>query len=77
MEVDTQGQAISLYYTGNITVGYEFTSYTTTEGSGMVEICAVIYQPPTGGATRQFVVSSTTRDGSASKILYEGKNLPI
>ena len=69
MQVDTQGQAISLYYTGSITVGYESTIYTTTEGAGVVEICAIIYDPPEGGALRDFVVSSTTRDGSASKTI--------
>ena len=53
--------------TGQITVGYEFTSYTTSEGEGSVEICAIISQPPTGGALRAFVVSASTADGTASK----------
>ena len=58
-----------LYYAhvGPITVGYEFEVYTTTEGMGFVEICAVITQPPNGIAPRDFTVSSTTRDGTASK----------
>ena len=61
-----------MYDTGPITVGYEFTVYSTSESAGVVEICAIIYEPPTGGAPRDFVVSSTTRDGSASKRLNEG-----
>ena len=36
-----------------------------------MEICAIIYEPRTGGAPREFVVSSTTRDGTASKRLKE------
>ena len=34
---------------------------------GFVNICAVITQPPNGIAPRDFIVSSTTRDGTASK----------
>ena len=30
---------------GNITVSYERTVYTTTEGQGMVELCAVVHVP--------------------------------
>ena len=61
---------------GRIIVGYEFTTYTADGEGTTVEICAVIYEPPTGGAPREFVVSSTTRDGSASKRLNEGR-LPV
>ena len=62
-----------MYDTGPITVGYEFTVYSTSESAGVVEICAIIYEPSTGGAPRDFVVSSTTRgDDSASKRLNEG-----
>ena len=58
-----------MYITEQITVGYEFSVYNTDETTGMVQICAVIYEPTTGGAPQGFVVSSTTRDGSASKRL--------
>ena len=61
-----------MYDTGPITVGYEFTVYSTSESAGVVEICAIIYEPSTGEAPRRFVVSSATRDGSASKRLSEG-----
>ena len=64
-----------MYDTGPITVGYQFTVYSTSESVGMVEICAIIYEPPTGGALRDFVISSTTRDGSASKRLNEGNTV--
>ena len=55
--------------TESIAVGYESSVYTTIEGAGMVEICAIIYDPPKGGALRDFVVSSTTRDGLASRTI--------
>ena len=58
-----------MYIAELITVGYEFVVYTTDETAGMVQICAVIYEPMTGGAPRNFVVSLTTRSGSASKRL--------
>ena len=61
-----------MYDTGPITVGYQFTVYSTSESAGVVEICAIIYEPPTGGAPREFVVSSATRDGSASERLNGG-----
>ena len=64
-----------MYDTGSITVGYQFTVYSTSGSAGVVEICAIIYEPPTGGAPREFVFSSTTRDGSASKMLNEGNIL--
>ena len=54
-------------YVGPITVGYEFEVYTTTETNSFVEICAIITQPPDGIAPRDFTVSSTTRNGTASK----------
>ena len=60
-----------MYDTGPITVGYKFTVYSMSESAGVVEICAIIYEASTGGAPRDFVVSSTTRDGSASKRLNE------
>jgi len=52
------------HVTGKITVGYERTVYTTTEGQGMVELCAVVTSHP-GGAPRAFTISATTRDGTA------------
>ena len=56
-----------MHITGPITVGYEFSVYITDETAGMVQICATIYKSMCGGAPQNFVVSSTTRDGSASK----------
>ena len=57
---------------GDIVVGYEFTVYTADGEGPAVEICAIIYEPSTGGAPREFVVSSTTRNGTACKRLNEG-----
>ena len=48
-----------------ITVGYEFTVYTTSEGRGMVELSVIISNPPSGGASRPFVLSVNTQDGTA------------
>jgi hypothetical protein len=52
-----------------ITVGYEFTEYTTTEGDGMVEVCAVIREPDSGGAPREFSLLSTTRNYTAGAVV--------
>ena len=63
------GDNISVTHLGPITVGYEFTMYTTSEGEGSVELCAVIYEPITGVAPRDFVISSTTSSGTAGMML--------
>ena len=47
----------------DITVGYEMTAYTTTEGIGFVELCAVM--PVV--APRPFVISATTFDETAGR----------
>ena len=64
------------YDSGRVVVGYEFTVYIADGEGTAVEICARIYEPPTGGSPREFVVSSTTQNGSASKRIHEG-TLPI
>ena len=53
-----------------ITVGYEYTVYTTSEDQGTVELCAIIYDPPSGLAPRDFVILSTIRDGTAGYYNY-------
>ena len=50
---------------GSIRVGYEFTQYTTSEGEGVVELCAIIYVPASGVAPRDFVIEANTTDRSA------------
>ena len=57
---------ILCYYisAGPIQVGYEFTQYTTSEGVGVVEQCAIISVPASGVAPRDFVIEANTRDGS-------------
>ena len=56
----------------DIFVGYEFTTYTTTESMGSVTLCATLFVSANGavvatrGAPRPFTISATTRDGSAS-----------
>ena len=49
-----------------IDVGYEFTVYTTTEGIGVVTICAIIMNSAEG-SPRPFAISSTTEGGVAGK----------
>ena len=52
------------------TVGYELTVYTTSEGDGHVEMCAVVFDPPSGGAPRSFTLTVTTEDGTAGRSVY-------
>ena len=47
-----------------IQVGYEFSVYTTTEGTGVVTLCAVVMNFP-GGSPRPFTINTTTEDGTA------------
>ena len=56
--------------TGSIVVGYTQTVYTTTEGEGMVKLCANISSPIGGIAPRPFVLNSTTFDGTAGTCTY-------
>ena len=61
------------YPTENITVGYEFTVYTTSEGQGMVELSVIVFDPQpdgtlpplSGGAPRPFTLSVNTEDNTA------------
>ena len=56
--------------TAAILVGYEMTTYTTTEGMGYVELCAVITNPSVGVVSpRPFVISATTVDDTAGREL--------
>ena len=48
-----------------ITVGYELTTYTTSEDQEAVNLSIIIFAPPTGGAPRPFTLSVITEDGSA------------
>ena len=51
-------------------MGYTQTVYTTTEGEGMVKLCANISSPIGGIAPRPFVLNSTTFDGTAGTCIY-------
>ena len=53
----------------HVAVGYEFTVYTTTEGQGLVELCAVISDPHSGGPPLPFELPFTTEDGSAGQLV--------
>ena len=46
-------------------VGYERSVYTPDEGQGVVELCAIIYDPPSGGAPRPFFIFASTMEGTA------------
>ena len=54
-----------------ITVGYEMSFYTTSEGQGFVELCAAITEPVSGVAPRPFNLTASTADGSARKYFHE------
>ena len=58
--------------TDPIVVGYERTVYTTPEGARQVELCAVVTDPPTGGAPREFFLLATTEDGTAGRTTSSG-----
>ena len=45
-------------------MGYQFTTYTTSEGRGTVELEITIFGAPTG-APRPLTLSVSTEDGSA------------
>ena len=49
-------------------MGYSHSVYTTTEGEGMVELCATISTPSNGIAPRPFVISASTSDGTAGTL---------
>ena len=53
-------------FIGVIFVGYEFTIYTTSEDVRQVQVCAVLMAPGPATAPRDFVLSSTTENGTAS-----------
>ena len=54
-----------------ITVGYEMTTYTTTEGTGFVELCAVITNPQNGVvAPRPFLMIATLVEDTAGNAIY-------
>ena len=56
----------ALFLSDSIIVGYEFPVYNTSESRGSVELCAVLIGHPTG-TSRDFVISATTANESASK----------
>ena len=54
-----------------ITVGYEMTTYTTTEGTGFVELCAVITSPQNGVvAPRPFLMTAIMFEDTAGNAIY-------
>ena len=48
-----------------IAVGYELTTYTTSEGRGSLELSITVFNFPTDGAPQPFNLSVNTEDGSA------------
>ena len=52
-----------------ITVGYEFTTYHTTESMRSVILSIILFDPPTGGSLQPFTLYVNTRDGTAG--LYQ------
>ena len=53
-----------------LTVGYEFTTYQTSESVGFVSLSITVFNPPSGGASRPFTLSVSTRGGTAGIISY-------
>ena len=52
-------------YCADIRVGYEETVYTTPEGQRFVTLCAIIYLPSSGVASRPFTISYATANDTA------------
>ena len=64
------------HFTAVVTIGFEQTLYTATEGvDPVVELCAIVF----GGTEleREVVVSFATRDGSATSIGGSGNSTVI
>ena len=59
-----------LLFTDPIRVGYERSEYTTDEGQMEVELCAIIYEPPSRVAPRPFFIFASTMDGTAGTYTY-------
>ena len=51
-----------MFPTEPIVVGYEVVDYTSSEGIGLVELCAVVTSHP-AGTPKDFTISATTWDG--------------
>ena len=62
---------VGCFHTAPIRVGYEKTVYTTPEGDVEVELCVIIYQPPSGGAPRPFTISYSTEDDTACMSVHD------
>ena len=60
-----------IFLTDPIQVGYQRSVYTTDEGQAVVELCAIIYEPPSGVAPRAFFLFASTLDGTAGRSIYE------
>ena len=58
---------IALNHSGTIEVGYEYTTYTTSEGQENVLLCVVVTNFP-DGSPRPFTLLATTEDGSAGTV---------
>ena len=52
-------------------VGYEMTTYQTSESMGSVILSVAVFNPPSGGAQRPFTLSVSIRDGTAGIILCQ------
>ena len=61
---------IALNHSGTIEVGYEYTTYTTSEGQENVLLCVVVTNFP-DGAPRPFTLLATTEDGSAGTVQHD------
>ena len=60
ISIVANGDCFTSFLTDPIRVGYECSVYTTDEGQGVVELCAIIYDPPSGGAPRPFFIFAST-----------------
>ena len=53
-----------------LTVGYEITTYQTSESMGSVSLSIAVFNPPSGGAQRPFTLSVSSRGRTAGILSY-------
>ena len=63
------------FSTGEISVGYEFAMYRTSERNGSVNLSITVSNPPSVGAPRPFSLSVSTRGRTAGILYYHLYNI--
>ena len=62
---------VTFFIFDDVADSFEFSLFTTSEGVGQVEICAVLMDPGPATAPQDFVFSLTTESGTASMFIND------